>query len=78
MNSDKLAIETFEVGDKVEGGQVFEGDPCKFSGTVVGHGIVHGVLKVLVALDDGEYLKNNSLYMYISTVVVCPENMRKV
>ncbi|MFA6270656.1 MAG: hypothetical protein WC657_05635 [Candidatus Paceibacterota bacterium] len=50
-------------------------DECRFSGKVIGHGVVNNSLVLLVQLDEGSYVENKCVKAYVSTLIVHPSNI---
>ena len=77
MSTDNI----YQIGDKVQGKSAGSWDTCRFKGIVIGHGHSAGTPIVLVNIFNGGYISsayNSETYMYISTIVVHPDNLERV
>ena len=59
----------YSVGERVRSKDIGI-DTAKFSGIVIGHGWCNDAPCVLVQLDEGGYIKNDTTYTYVSAIVV--------
>ena len=75
MSADNI----YQIGDKVKGKSAGEWDTCRFKGEVIGHGHSNGQPVILVKIGmNGDYISNKETYMYISAIVVHPDNLERV
>ncbi len=68
-------MECFNIGDRVCEKKCFEGDECHFQGKVIGHGWANGNPMILVRLSEGGYIENEHTKMYVSAIIVHPDNL---